>query len=170
MHRISVYNNSWAADPSQLHPVTQVKKDLHGGTAMECRFILNQPVPVEETLHCEFKEVKGRNPVKAIANVVDEYVVAYLNSDGGSIYWGIRDSDRVVAGVPLSFKQRDELRKVITNKLTNIQPPISPTAYHVHLHKVYESATNDEPISDLSLVEVVAPPVFTNDLYFTGGN
>ena len=82
------------------------------------KFIINQPVSIEETLYHEFKEVKGPNAVKAITNTADEYVVAYLNSDGGSTYWGIRDSDRIVVGVPLNFKQRDELNKVVTSKLT----------------------------------------------------
>jgi len=137
---------------------------------MERRFILNQPVLVEETLHCEFKEVKGGNPVKAIANTVDEYVVAYLNSKGGNIYWGIRDLDRTVVGVTLYYKQRDDLRKAVISKLTNIQPPISPTACQMYLHEIYESATSEKPVPDLSLVEVVAPRGSTDDLYFTGGN
>ena len=51
------------------------------------QFILNQPVSVEETRHYEFKEIKGRNPVDTIKNTVDEYVVAFLNSEGGRIYW-----------------------------------------------------------------------------------
>ena len=52
------------------------------------KFVLNQPVPFEESLTCEFKEVKSQ-PVQAISKVVDEYVVAFLNEAGGSIYWGI---------------------------------------------------------------------------------
>jgi predicted HTH transcriptional regulator len=61
-------------------------------------FVLNQPVGLEESLTCELKEVKTR-PVQAIGKIVDRYVVAFLNAAGGSIYWGIRDADRVVTGV-----------------------------------------------------------------------
>lgn len=134
------------------------------------RFVINQPAPLEETLHCEFKEVKGPNAVKAITNTADEYAVAYLNSDGGSIFWGIRDSDRTVIGVRPSYGERDKLRKVVTDKLVNIQPSISPTAYQIPFYKVYDSDPSDEPISDLFVIEVVVPRVLTNDLYFTGGN
>jgi len=189
-------------------------------------FIMNQPVALEETLHCEFKEVRGKQPVNTIRNTVDdwtlaifrffsvhryaqgrirpeigagrgftmtcanyldyacpcggeclqmakvedEYVVAFLNSAGGRIYWGIRDSDRVVVGVWLQYRQRDELRKAISSKLTEIQPPISPTAYTVNLHEVHESIATHRPLPDLSVVEVVAPRVYSDDLYFTGGN
>jgi hypothetical protein len=40
------------------------------------RLLLNHPLMLEEDLHCEFKEVKGQKPVKAIVNAADEYVVA----------------------------------------------------------------------------------------------
>jgi CheY-like chemotaxis protein len=137
---------------------------------VDISFVMNQPVSLEETLYCEFKEVKGLKPVKAIANTVDEYVVAFLNAQGGRIYWGIRDLDRVVVGVPLAFSQRDELRKMVTSKLTQIQPAIAPTAYRMQLHQVYRSAQIREAIPDVSVVEVVAPRVEGDALYFTGGN
>lgn len=136
----------------------------------EQRFVLNQPVEFEETLHHEFKEVKGTNPVDTIKNVTDEYVVAFLNSKGGSIYWGIRDSDRVAVGVVLNSKQRDEVRRVVTQKLTQIQPSITPTAYKIILHRLYSDEKGSDPIPNLYIVEVVVPPVYTNTLYFTGSN
>lgn len=136
----------------------------------EQKFVLNKPVPVEETRHYEFKEVKGRNPVDAIKNTADEYVVAFLNSEGGRIYWGIRDSDRMIVGVRLSFEERDRLRRGIVEKLMNIQPPIAPSAYRVVLHEVFEDEDSARGVSDLFVVEVVVPRVFTNELFFTGGN
>jgi len=86
----------------------------------EQRFVLNHSVPVEETRHYEFKEIKGSNPVDTIKNTADEYVVAFLNSEGGRIYWGIRDSDRIAVGVNLNYKQRDDLRRVVSEKLAQI--------------------------------------------------
>lgn len=137
---------------------------------MEHTFILNEPVKLEETLHCEFKEVRGGKPLKAIANAVDEYVVAFLNCDGGSIFWGSRDSDRKVVGVCLSYRERDDLRNLITNKLTGIQPPVSPVAYQMHLHEVFENHASEAPVPDLAVTEVVAPRPSADALYFTGGN
>lgn len=68
---------------------------------IEYNFIRNEVLALEETRHCEFKEVKGSNPINTIRNTADEYVVVFLNSEGGSIFWGIRDVDRVVVGVTL---------------------------------------------------------------------
>jgi predicted HTH transcriptional regulator len=68
-------------------------------------------------------------------------VVAFLNGKGGRIFWGIRDACRYVVGVSLSYEQRDELRRVVTDKLNQIRPPISPAAYEINLHDVYEDST-----------------------------
>ena len=101
------------------------------------RFILNQSVPFEETLSYEFKEVKGRNPIDSIKNKVDEYVVAFLNREiQGHIYWGIENSGRTVVGVHLEYKQRDELRRKVTEKLFEIKPAITPSDYQVVLSQI----------------------------------
>jgi len=131
-------------------------------------FILNRLVDVEETRHYEFKEVKGSKPLDTIKNTCDEYVVAFLNSSGGRIFWGIRDSDRYAVGVTLSSAERDALRRVVTNQLHQIKPPISPTAYQINLYPVYEDESCEKQVEDKYVVEVVAPCVFGNDLYSTG--
>jgi hypothetical protein len=76
---------------------------------------------------------------------------------------GIRDSDRVVVGVRLTYAQRDEIRRVVTEKLTKIQPAVAPTAYRIELHQVYDQ----DVLSDLYVVEVTVPRVSSTDLYFT---
>jgi len=78
-------------------------EDLISGGGME--FILNHQVPVEETRHFEFKEIKSAiGAVDNIVNTSDEYAVAFLNSEGGRIYWGIRDVDRTVVGIHLTCR------------------------------------------------------------------
>ncbi len=136
------------------------------GRSSRLKFVLYQPVDAEETLHCEFKEVKGSNPLGAIKNKVDEYVVAFLNSEGGSIYWGIRDGDRVVVGVNLTYEQQDKLKQVIVEQLTNIKPAVAPSLYRINLHPVQR---DHNPIPDCYVVEVAVPKVSSKFLYFTGG-
>lgn len=133
------------------------------GAAAE-KYILNRPVSSEETFNCEFKEIRESEPSRAISRLVDKYVVAYLNSEGGRIYWGIRDEDRVVIGVEAGYRERDEIRKCIMDKIMRIQPSVSPSAYRINFHKVFE---NDQPVRDLYIVEVVVPRLQTNLLYFT---
>lgn len=132
----------------------------------ERAFVLGQVVASEESRTVEFKEVKASSVVKIIANLADEYAVAFLNSEGGSIFWGIRDEDRVVVGVHLSSQQRDELRRVVTDKLNSIQPPLDPTRFRIELHPVSGEAV----APDTFVVELSVPASGSTSPYFTAGN
>ncbi len=129
------------------------------------KFVLNQPVPFEESLTCEFKEVKSQ-PVQAISKVVDEYVVAFLNEAGGSIYWGIRDDDRVVTGVPVTNKIRDELKQVIGQKVAAIAPAIPPGLVEAPFHAV--SSVDGSVVRETCVVEVRVVPPQAPGLFLTG--
>jgi serine/threonine protein kinase len=128
------------------------------------RFELNQPMKLEETRYCEFKEVKGGHPMRAIWRIVDQYAVAFLNSEGGRIFWGVRDSDRVIVGVKATYRQRDEIRRAVMDKVMRIQPAISPSAIQINFHPVYGAGN---PLADTFVIEVVVPRALTRFLYFT---
>ncbi|PKN91069.1 MAG: hypothetical protein CVU44_20860 [Chloroflexi bacterium HGW-Chloroflexi-6] len=130
------------------------------------QFLLNEKAKIEETRHYEFKEVKGNNPVSVIENASDEYAVAFLNSEGGRIFWGVRNADGVVVGVSLDYRQRDDVVKAIDMKLRQIQPVIAPSSWRIELHHVYEKK---EAIPDLYVVELIVPHApNSNILYATG--
>ncbi|WP_459190563.1 DNA methyltransferase [Ralstonia pseudosolanacearum] len=132
-------------------------------------FTLNEPVSIEETRHYEFKEIRGGNPVRAIREAADEYAVAFLNSEGGRIFWGIRDEDRIPVGVALDSKLKDEVARAIEGQLANIQPSLSPSHWHIHFHPVHDSSGTS--IKDLVVVELVVPmPNDSATLYATGSN
>ncbi len=131
-------------------------------------FVINQPVTIEETRYYEFKEIIGGDPVNTIKNTCDEYVVAFLNSGGGRIYWGIRDNNRVVVGVRLNHRERNRLRRTTTDQLGNIKPSISPSAYQVNFHQVLDD--DRQPIEDCFVIEIVVPRPLSNELYCTGSN
>lgn len=128
------------------------------------RFVQNNIVRLEETRHYEFKEIKGANPVGSIENTADEYAIAFLNSEGGRVYWGIRNEDRVIVGVSLDYRQRDEVGKAIDNKLKNIQPPISPSSWRYEFHQVYDES--GKPITDLYVVELIVPRSQQSNILF----
>lgn len=130
-------------------------------------FVLGEPVDFEESLTCEFKEVKGQSPVQAISKVVDEYVVAYLNEMGGSVYWGIRN-DRLVVGVPLTCEKRDEIRQVVGQKIAAIAPSVPPGCYEVPFHKVIGAKGSILSSEDTFVVEVSVHPTSSRLLYLTG--
>ena len=132
----------------------------------QIRFVQGQPVPFEETLFYEFKEIKSRNPASRIEEVVDEYAVAFLNRQGGRIFWGIRDSNRITIGVKLEERTRDNIRVKVSNKLGAIQPPISPEHWQLEFHKVYD--LQGETVEDLWVIELVVPPPQERDVFYTG--
>lgn len=130
------------------------------------KFKLGERFPTPENRVCELKEVKGKNPVGSIGQVVDQYVVAFLNAGKeqiGSIFWGVTDSDRAVVGVPLTDTQCDEIRRVVVEKVGNIMPPLAPTGLRIEFHLV----TSESPVP-LYLVEVRVPAVQGTYLYATG--
>ena len=131
----------------------------------QIRFVQNQPVPLEETLLCEFKEVKGGNPVSSIEDTSDIYAVAFLNRKGGRIFWGVRNSDRITVGVPLNERQRDDLRVEVSEKLGSIKPPISVEDWHFELHNVYN--LQGETVGDLWVIELVVHPREEKDVFYT---
>ena len=131
----------------------------------QVRFVQDQPVPFEETRLYEFKEVKGRNPADSITNTADEYAVAFLNGEGGRIFWGIRDSDRTTVGVPLDDQQRDEVRRKVSEKLWGIRPPISDEDWDIELHNVYDLQGNT--VEDLWIVELLISPQQEKEVFYT---
>lgn len=132
----------------------------------QIRFIQNQPVPFEETRFYEFKEVKGRNPAGSITNTADEYAVAFLNSEGGRIFWGVRDSDRITVGVTLDERQRDDVRRKVSEKLGAIRPPISVKDWQLEFHNVYD--LQGEILFDLWVVELLVSLPQRRDVFYTG--
>lgn len=128
------------------------------------RFVYDTPMESDETRHYEYKEVTSAHPVDAIKNTADEYAVAFLNCGGGRIFWGVRNADKHVVGVHLSYQQRDEVRCKVVDKLGAITPSLDPTQYRTTLYPVEMG-----PENDLYVVELVVPDTHSTELYFTGG-
>lgn len=129
----------------------------------EYEFVEGKKCSLEEDLYHEFKEVKGQNPAKSIQNLVDEYILAFLNSSGGSIFWGISD-DRTVKSLKLNSSEKDNINKAIHQKINTIEPSIDPTKIGINFHKVLE-AEND------FVLEVNVPKSNSTGLHFnSSGN
>lgn len=139
---------------------------LEGGAwGSKVRFVLEQRVPLTESLTVEFKEV-GSSVLQAVAKIVDAYVVAFLNSSGGSIYWGISD-DRIVKGARLSAKGKDELLRLIGDKISAIAPAVGAEVVEAPFHTVVDAA--DRLVEDNYVIEVrVTLPKSKHPLYATG--
>jgi mRNA interferase MazF len=116
------------------------------------RYKLGQSVDfLEEDIEHEFKEVKGNNPVNAIKSNVGEYITSFLNEHGGIIYYGISD-DKIVKGINLSNKQKDEVRRIVYDAIASISPNLSPDNINLDFKEVYNS--ENQRLSDYYVLEV----------------
>jgi hypothetical protein len=128
-------------------------------------FAYQAAVPEEEDRTTEFKTITGGNPAASIATNAEKYAVGFLNSEGGNIYWGIRD-DRTVVGVALTATQRDEVRVGVNNRLSSIRPPILPDAFRLNFYRVLGAP---EP-SERSVVELRVPSLPQRGFLFHTGS
>ena len=131
----------------------------------QIRFVQGEPIPFEETRFCEFKEIKGENPVNRIKKDSDEYAVAFLNREGGSIFWGIKDGDGITVGVTLNKQQKDKVRRVASGKLRSITPPISVEDWDLRFHKVYD--LQGDIVEDLWVVELLLQLPRKREVFYT---
>jgi mRNA-degrading endonuclease toxin of MazEF toxin-antitoxin module len=131
------------------------------------KFVLGKVVPFDEDRRFEFKEIMSPNPAEAIKDNAEEYAVAFLNSEGGRIFWGIRDGERTVVGVKLSGADRDDVRKAVMSKLNSIQPHLDIVSLKLTFHEVSGGAAT---IADLFVVELAVPRGEPTTMYFTGGD
>jgi hypothetical protein len=131
------------------------------------KFELNANVNFDEDREYEFKSISSsKGPVDRIRNTAGDYAVSFLNSDGGSIFWGITDK-QIVDGVKLSLSQRDDVRKDVTNKLIKIQPVFDVSQTAISFHPIY---TSGKVVAELFVVELSVPRGNPRILYFTESN
>ncbi|CAG9164516.1 ATP-binding protein [Cupriavidus pampae] len=153
---LAAFNSWYESRKPNIRPLVQKK------------WVRGEQYPAQESRTCEFKEIKGSNPLGAIRGVVDQYAVAFMNAglpQEGAIFWGIRDADRAIVGVELRPQDCDELRRIVTERLHQIVPPIAPTAYRIDLHPV---SSGSVVIENLYVVEVRVPSVRRTLLFATG--
>jgi mRNA-degrading endonuclease toxin of MazEF toxin-antitoxin module len=140
--------------------------ETYSPAVIKQRFVLNAVVPFEEDRRHEFKEITSARPANVIKNAADEYAVAFLNSEGGRIFWGIRDSDRTVTGVKLTPAERDEVRKEVVGKVAGIQPHVDIVQLRLEFHEVLEDRAI---VADLFVVELSVPRGEPTTMHFTSG-
>lgn len=131
----------------------------------QARFFKDQPVSFEETRLYEFKEVSSKNPVSSIENTADEYAVSFLNREGGRLFWGVRDNDRITVGVTLDDKARNKTRRQVSQKLCKIQPPISVEHWRLQFHAVLD--LQGQAIPNLWVIELVVLPPQKKEVFYT---
>lgn len=74
----------------------------------------------EESRYTEFKSLtRTQYPIPRLLDLAEKYTNAFLNSEGGELYFGVED-DAVVHGLLLGPKDRDQVRVCLSAQFTYI--------------------------------------------------
>ncbi|WP_432664524.1 DNA methyltransferase [Wukongibacter baidiensis] len=108
---------------------------------------------IEEDSQHEFKDIsRSEKPIKRILEEVGKYSVAFKNNKGGSLFFGINDTGKII-GVKLSSKERDLTRREIEAKLKRTKPSLLPGEFDIEFHQIYDSERHE--INELFIVELI---------------
>lgn len=99
---------------------------------------------------------------------IKKTVCAFLNTDGGRIYFGVRDEDQSVVGLKLS----DQKKLIFYNSIKNVFDIIIPTPclddFSVNFFPIFSNSNGlKASLDDLYIVKVIIKRGKINDLYFT---
>jgi hypothetical protein len=110
-----------------------------------------ESVPFVEDNHHEFKVVeKNQDPIESILeHRVEIDINAFLNTEGGVIYFGI-DERSFVSGVQLNEQQRDLLIKEIDQLVGQFQPSVEKDLYKIRFVPIIGQGVEQ----DLYVVEI----------------
>ena len=119
---------SWRCVP--MNAVTEVcsKEFLHHDNSFddvdvstEKKFVFGELLEIDEDQENEFKGIQlSESPVLRILGIAQKYIPAFLNAEGGSVYFGVED-DGKIRGIPLNRADRDKVRTMINS--IKLDPP-----------------------------------------------
>ena len=120
--------------PPVAMPIVQV---LPGEPRMAARvFVLDAYFEEDENKKTEFKaSTSQRFEVQFIVQMLSKYICAFLNTQGGVLYYGITD-DHIVRGMKLSAQDRDKLRLSIDQCCNSFIPEVDTDIVKVKFEKV----------------------------------
>lgn len=103
----------------------------HGKTLHDANMMIQTTkINADENRENEFKLFTGRNLITKITESANKYLNAFLNSEGGCIYFGIHD-ETIVYGEPLQYKIRDKIRQEVDVYLQHMKPTVDTNLYSI---------------------------------------
>ncbi|CAG9319797.1 unnamed protein product [Blepharisma stoltei] len=128
-------------------------------------YVLKEEVKKFEDRHTEFKACSGKvfNPNLAV-DLITPYICAFLNTQGGTLFYGIRD-DGLVNGVTLTRKLRDQFSTIIDSVLNAFTPHLSADDYQINFANVH--GKDGQRINDLYVIEIKVKKGDKNEIYFS---
>jgi len=133
----------------------------HGGAP---RWVVGDEYPHDEDRTREFKE--NRMDSKLWKELTAKNVSAFLNSEGGSLFFGIND-DGIITGVAADRAKRDKVKLEFDCMMQAFQPSVDPRLYSFEMHLAHNPA---DPDKEMCVVQIRVHPGAQTDVYFTGGS
>ena len=127
-------------------------------------FVYESHLPFLENEELEFKNYSFPFQ-QGHCNRIKKTVCAFLNTNGGRIYFGVRDEDQCVLGIQLNDNKKiKSFNDSICNTLLLITPEIFRDQYCIKYLPIYDRSVK---IPDLYIVKLIIKRGNPNELYFT---
>ena len=125
-------------------------------------FLLGDEIAKYEDRHHEFKS--SCSTQLHTSDVTAKYISAFLNTDGGVLYYGVTDSG-LIAGVSMTRKARDLFTRNIDVALNKFAPHLAPELVTIKFIDVFKEQKNK--LQDVYVVRVTVKPGSKSEIYFT---
>ena len=147
--------DSSAQEVIKLHAKTSTPSMLPCGCPETVFYHMHQHIGAE-TRHAEFKRGGIWRDQRMFRLMVGKYVCGFLNSEGGTIFFGVTDDGRV-RGIQMDAQLEDDLRSDVDFAVENmLDPRVDPSEYSVNFARVMED--NGQLSGDLRVMEVCVKP------------
>ena len=109
-----------------------------------------------ETRHAEFKRGGIVREQGLFRSMVGKYVCGFLNSEGGTLYFGVSDDGKVL-GIKVDSALEETLREDVDFAVRSlIEPEVDPSEYSVNFARIMKP--DGELSEDLRVMEVCVKP------------
>jgi len=105
-------------------------------------FVYGTTFHKDEDRENEFKSLLSTKPhtlPNTIQSMCSKYLNAFLNTQGGTIYFGILDNG-VIAGLVVDRSVRDLIRRAVDHVMHHHTPSVESSLYKIQFIEVYEAA------------------------------
>lgn len=147
--------------------ITNKKKTVESSLEDYTAFEFNSHLPFLENTELEFKKYSFPFKFNHYSKL-KKTICAFLNSNGGRIYFGIRDEDQCVLGMRISEANKEIFFLSIKNTMDMIIPTPNIDDYSIHFIPVYTMKNGQKfDLFDVYIVKLLVKRGKLNDLYFT---
>lgn len=130
------------------------------------QYIQGYRTALYEDLHSEFKSAK-RFVTPVVVDIVIPYLSAFLNAEGGTLYYGI-ENNGIISGVKLTREVRDQFSLALDNAAHSFHPQLTHDDYKLEFKPLFRQTGSQ--ISGLYVIELSVSSGKREEVYLTNKN